>query len=544
MVGAALSAVLAQAADGPVVAVNGGQIQGRLLPAPGGAAFKGIPYAAPPMDERRWREPQPLAPWSGVLPADAYRPGCGQMVEAANGGKVATEDCLYLNVWTPQWPAASAKKPVMLWINGGELGGGSGSLRAGGESLIRHGVVLVSANYRGTLLGMMGHPELTAESPHHFSANYTIYDEIAVLRWIHDNIARFVGDPSNVTVFSQSGGAHITSILLTSPMTRGLIHRAILDSGAPIQPTRPYLRLEELEQIGVVTAQMLQAPATEQVKFLRGLPASELAGGDMMRAVRARLLEMNGAAYDEGTDGYGIPQPPNEVWEAHKEAAIPLMIGSNGQDTGLAIGETAPLDGSASADQVAAWENGILDVFYGQDADLLQRARQIYGLRGSPNEIASYAPWGTPVQQMGVDLNHRCGVALSAALHSTIAPTYQFEFTRTTPGHPPSHGAELRYLFGYDDLTDDSDRRYSEVMQRYWTNFAKTGNPNGPDLPVWSKYDVKTKPSMDFASDGPMPTRAVRAAACAPFNEKYARHPDALSSGANLKLRVSAAGGR
>src|SRR5258706_3896534 len=166
------SPVHAQTAPaGPVVAAAGGKVQGRPLPEPGGAVFKGIPYAAPPVGELRWRETQPVKPWQGVLEVGEFRAGCGQSVAGADGANVATEDCLYLNVWAPERPAG-AKQPVIFWINGGELAGGSGALREGTESLARQGVILVSANNRGTLLGMMGHPELTSESSHHSSANY------------------------------------------------------------------------------------------------------------------------------------------------------------------------------------------------------------------------------------------------------------------------------------------------------------------------------------------------------------------------------------
>lgn len=530
------SASLAEGPAGPVVTVTGGQVQGRPLPAPGGAVFKGIPYAAPPTGNLRWRETQPVKPWTGVLQAGEFRQGCGQTPRGeAGAAKATTEDCLYLNVWAPEWPMR-AKMPVMFWINGGELAGGSGALKSGAESLARHGVILVSANYRGTLLGMMGHPELTAESPHHSSANYGILDEIAVLNWIHENIAQFGGDPGNVTVFGQSGGSHLTSMLLASPLTKGLIDRAILHSGAPMQSIRPYLTLAQLEQIGVVTGQVLKAPSAGRIKYLRDLPASEIVAA--MPAVRTRLLETTGQAYDEGTDGYAIPRPPNEVWTAHEEAHVPLMIGSTAHDTTATIAGEDPLGPNASPEETAAWEKRLLEIFYGKYPDLLSEALKNYGLAGSgPNAVSDYPPYGSPLLQLGVDLNHRCSAELSASLHSAVAPTWQFEFTRTTPGHLPSHGSELRYIFGYDDLADQSDRAYSDSMQRYWTNFAKTGDPNGPGLPVWTKYDAGTKPSLDFATDGPVERKASRAIACAPYVEKYTRDPKLLSNGDNLRVR-------
>ncbi|MBC2666098.1 carboxylesterase family protein [Novosphingobium flavum] len=521
----------AQERAGPVVAVTGGQVRGDFMPGPGGAAFKGIPYAAPPMGDLRWRETRPLKPWRGVLAAGVYRPGCGQMDPAT---KQAGEDCLFLNVWSPEWPART-KKPVIFWINGGELFGGSGALKPGSESLARQGVVLVSANYRGTLLGMMGHAELAAESPHRSSANYMLHDQVAVLNWIHRNIARFGGDPDNVTIFGQSGGGHSVSMLLASPLTKGLVHRAIIDSGAPMQVPRPYVTRQELEQIGTVTAEVLHAPKTDTIRYLRALPAAQVVAA--MPEVRARLLAMGGEAYDEGTDGYVIPVPPGEVWAAHNEHHVPLIIGSTSQDTAGTIRGVAVPGPGASIEAVAAWKKEALELFYGKDADLLEAATRIYGLRGKPDEQTDYAPYGTQVQQLGTDLNHRCGTIYSAALHSKVAPTWLFEFSRTTPGKLPVHSSELPYLFGHDDLPDAAARAYSGMMQRYWVNFARSGNPNGPGLPQWPGYEPTSRASIEFANEGPVVRKGMRVAACAPYEAKLARDPRPLTGGLGTWIR-------
>jgi para-nitrobenzyl esterase len=532
----ASSISFAQDTSGPIVSVTGGQVQGRSLPAPGGAVFKGVPFAAPPVGELRWRETQPVKPWTGVLQAREFRSGCGELLPGRDNKKADLEDCLYLNVWTPEWPMAGKKLPVIFWITGNELNGSSGALKDGAESLARHGVVLVSINYRGTLLGLMGHPELTAESPHHTSGNYGILDQIAALNWVHDNIAHFGGDPGNITVFGQSGGGHATSMLLSSPLTKGLIHRAIIDSGEPLQSVRPYLRENEMEEIGITTAQVLNAPPTDQIKYLRGLPAYDLVS--VVEQVRAWLVALhNGQSFDEGTDGFAIPQPTNEVWESHKELAVPLLIGSTAADTGAAPTGIGRLDSKASPEETLGWERLLLEEFYGKEPDLLERALHIYGLRSGPNEVSTYPPYGPPVQQLGVDLNHRCSVQLSATVHSTIAPTWVFEFTRATPGHPAAHGSELRYIFGYKDLEDEAARKQSDIMQQYWTNFAKTGDPNGPGLPEWPKYDPATKRSLEFANDGPIQRNEIRAKACALFIEKYNREPHILSSGADLRVK-------
>jgi para-nitrobenzyl esterase len=522
---------LAQNSAGPLVSVAGGQVQGRMLPAPGGAVFKGIPYAAPPVGDLRWREPQPVKPWTGVRQAAEYGADC----PPANGGsdlaKTISEDCLFLNVWTPEWPS-SGRKPVMVWLHGGELTGGTGTLRSGPapqaeSSLARRGVVLVSINYRPNLLGMMGHPELTAESPHHSSGNYVIMDAIAAIRWVHDNIERFGGDPGNVTVFGQSGGAHVTSFLVTSPLTRGLIHRAIAESGAVAQFNRPILNLKQLEQMGVVAAKTLGAPSTGAIKYLRGLPASKIAAAT--DEVRQRLLEMDFQPDDEGIDGYAIPESPPEVYRSHKEAAVPMIIGSTAVDTGTMIADS-PMDANPSREEVQAWVKRVLGLFYGKYPDLLERAEKIYGLHGTPNEVSTYPPYGTIRQQLGVDLNHRCGVQATALWHSTIAPTWTFEFTRSSHG-PAVHTAELRFVFGYlsnDELTDPSARKLADMMQQYWTNFAKTGDPNGAGLPVWAKYNAATKQSVEFTDDAAVPKTGSRAVACGPFVDRLNRDPKPL----------------
>ncbi len=526
-------AARAQAPAGPVVTVSGGQVQGRPLPAPGGAVFKGIPYGAPPVGDLRWRETMPVKAWNNVLQAGDFRPGCGP---GPRGTNTAVEDCLYLNVWAPQWPASGTKLPVMFWIHGGELAGGSGSLAAGSESLARRGVILVSANYRGTLLGMMGHPELTAESPHHASSNYPIIDEIAVLKWIHANIAKFGGDPNNVTVFGFSGGAHVTSMLLSSPQTKGLIHRAIIHSGPPMQAVRPYLTLAEMERIGTVTAELLKAPAKDQIKYLRSLPATDFV--NLMPAVRTKLLQdFNFQAYDEGTDGYAINQPTNEVWQNHKELTIPVMIGNAAVDSGSAPSGIGNLKDQATPEETLAWEKLLLEKFYSREPDLLKRALQLYGITPGPNGVSTYPPYGPPAQQVATDLNHRCGVGMSVAMHSAIAPAYQWEFSRTTNGRPPGHGSDIPYVFGVDSLPDAAARQSSDIMQKYWTNFAKTGNPNGPGLPKWPQYDAATKPAMEFTQDGPVLKTTPRKDVCAPFIEKYTRDPKRMSTGAALLVR-------
>ena len=231
LVALALLTLVAAAQEPPAVTVTGGKIQGVPLKA-GGAVFKGIPFAAPPVGDLRWREPMPVKPWTGVREATNFGARCMQ------GGEGVSEDCLYINVWTPEWPSKS-RKPVMLWIHGGgNFAGSSSEAIFDGESLARHGVVLVSANYRLGIFGFYEHPELTAESKHHASGNYGLMDQVAALRWVEQNIAQFGGDPRNVTIFGESAGALDINVLMTSPLTKGLYARLMEKAALWSSPLR------------------------------------------------------------------------------------------------------------------------------------------------------------------------------------------------------------------------------------------------------------------------------------------------------------------
>ena len=541
---------MAQDNTGPIVPVTGGQVQGQLLPAPGGAAFKGIPYAAAPVGDLRWRETGPVKPWSGVKQAVEYGPGCPE-----NGSRRPnSEDCLFINVIAPQWPAVPGKKlPVIFWINGGELTGGAASFRPGSESLARHGVILVSANYRGQLFGMVGHPDLTAESPHHASGNYMYFDEVAALKWVHANIARFGGDPDNVTLMGQSGGAHFISMFLTSPMAKGLIQRAIVESGS-VADIRPYLTAKELEQMGVLMAQALNAPSTGALAYLRSLPAEKISSA--MAAVRAGMAKANYNSYDEGIDGYTVPRNPAEVYREHKELAIPLMIGHTARDSGVVNAADPKATFSASSGHVlnpvpqndveeAAWAKSALQTYYGQYPDLLDQALKAYGVGSPAKENIHYAPYGTLAQQIGSDINHRCGTRVTTNWHSVIAPTWEWEFSRSV-GRPALHGSELTYVFGTlskEQLADPNAVKVRDIMQTYWTNFAKTGNPNGPGVPEWPQFNAAHPQSIEIVDDAAVARTNNRAEACAPYIEKFKRDPHPMLGGENRAIRPGNLGG-
>ena len=520
----------AQEPAGPVVAVTGGEVQGRLLPAAGGAVFKGIPFAQPPVGELRWREPQPLKAWTGVRQAAEYGATCAQAESGWNkiAAAAAKEDCLFLNIWAPEWPPKT-KKAVMFWIHGGGNTGGS-ALGAGGieppfdgNSLARHGVVVVTINYRLGLFGFIGHPELTAESPNHASGGYGLLDQIAALKWVRDNIARFGGDPGNVTVFGQSAGAQNTSILMTSPLTKGLFQKAITESGTPMISDKRLQTPAQMEQLGVSLAEALKAPSTGAMKYLRSLPASEILAA--MPEFRKRL---NGLILDVGMDGYVVPQFSPEVYRSGKQLPIPMIIGSNGRESGGAPRPGSP-EASRSPEELRAAFKTRVEAAYGKYPDLLERALKVYGFSGPENEVSTYPPYGTVEAQQGTDLSFRCEADVIAGWHSAVAPTWRYEFTGGTAAHPPLHSAELSFVFGYlaDQESAESARKLSAAIQQYWTNFAKTGDPNGQGLPAWPRHDVKTRQYLELSNDGPLQKAALRGTACAVYQEKLTRDLDA-----------------
>jgi para-nitrobenzyl esterase len=263
-----------------VVNTTSGKVRG-IIRNGGGAEFLGIPFAQPPIGDLRWRDPQPVKPWKGVRDSSSFGAPCAQAIlggwnrREAETGK---EDCLFLNVITPEWPAKKPL-PVMFWIHGGVNAGGTASSALYKDgTLPQHGILLVTANYRLGIFGFMAHPELTRESSHHAAGNYGLLDQIAALRWVHDNIARLGGDPNNVTVVGQSAGAQDTSLLMTSPLAKGLFHRAIVQSGSAINPPIP--SLSDAERVGEKIAAALNAPAAEgAIKYLRQLAAQDLLKG-------------------------------------------------------------------------------------------------------------------------------------------------------------------------------------------------------------------------------------------------------------------------
>ena len=488
----------AGAAD-PVVSVTGGEIRGVLLPEPGGAAFKGIPYAAPPLGDLRWREPAPVVPWTGVRDANTFGASCVQQISTWNKQEATgnQEDCLYLNVWTPEWPSKSAK-PVMVWLHGGgNTGGGASVDYFDGVSLSRRGVTLVTINYRLGLFGFFVHPGLTAESPHHSSGNYGLLDQVAALRWVAENIARFGGDPKKVTLFGQSAGAIDTGYLLASPLSKGLLQRAIQESGPPIRDAAP---LANAEEQGAKFAAVMKAPAgAEAIKFFRSLPAADL----QKAAVAAR--GENGPPMGPVVDGWVLPSSSAEIFASGRQLPVPLIIGNNAREMGAPASPEALKKGIAAS--------------FGNAA---AKAEELYGVAdgGKGNDDPLYGP---AAAQFAADTRFRCGSIAEAIWHSDQKlPVYEYQFDHAIAGRPATqHSAELPYVFGnllpggfLGGAYVEADRKISNEIQEYWTNFAKTGDPNGGSLPSWPKFSASARAYLEFTDNGPAAKEGLRRAIC------------------------------
>jgi len=486
----------------PEVSVTGGELRGRTMANPGGAVFKGIPYAAAPVGDLRWREPATVAPWNGVRDAGAYGPSCVQRISGWNTQEASgnQEDCLYLNVWTAEWPSAT-EKPVMLWIHGGgNTGGGAAVDYFDGASLSRMGVVVVTINYRLGMFGFFAHPELTAESMHHSSGNYGMLDQLAALRWVRDNIAQFGGDPNNVTIFGQSAGGRDSGFMLATPLSKGLIHRVIQQSGSPTQRSRT---LRDAEREGEDFAASLRAPAgAAGVRFLRNQPAQEL-----LQAAADADLDLGMPP----TDGWFMPDDSASMFASATQNALPLLIGNNAQEQG--------------ATQLPELRTAVTDAF-GINAD---KALAFFGLTSS-EEGNSDPLYGTASRQYRADTGQRCNSLQQAMWHSNAgSAVYYYQFNRPIPGQTATrHSAEVPFVFGnllpYGFLSGpatDADRAASKQLQTYWTNIARTGAPNSAGLTAWPRFDSKERNYLEITNNGPVAGSGLRRQICDLYMENY-----------------------
>ena len=482
----------ASAANAPHVRTVNGTVAGMVLPS-GVRAFRGIPFAAPPVRELRWRPPQPAANWQGVRKADRFADQCmqariyGDMMFRNSG---VSEDCLYLNVWMP--PAnGAAKLPVLFYIYGGGFAAGDGSEpRYDGESMAKRGIVVVTISHRLGIFGFFSHPQLAAESPHHASGNYGLMDQMAALKWVQANIASFGGDPKRVTIAGESAGSFSVSAQMASPLAKDLFAGAIGESGAFFSTTIPTPSHTETEPNGTKFGEFVSARSLDA---LRALSATE-------------LLEASGRPgaprFGPNVDGWFFPEAPSVTFAAGRQAHVPLLAGWNSEEmTGRALTQEAPSPEVARAQFAKAFGNRANDAASVFPAGTAAEAQQSLTDLASDRFIG-YSTW------KWLDLQAK----------TSGKPVYRYYYARPRPplvasmgdarpglaggivrggggnAPPPAtgavHSAEIEYALGNLPLNPvfawtPDDHKVSATMQGFFENFIKTGNPNGAGLPQW-----------------------------------------------------------
>lgn len=478
---------------------------GTLLGATDGLvdSFKGIPYAAPPVGEFRWRPPQPVTPWEGTRKAKEFGPSCAQAGWGAAPGTIAagsSEDCLYLNVWRPAGAKMGAKLPVMVWIHGGGFTGGSGN--TSGDGFAKQGVVLVTINYRLGRLGHFAFPALSKEHPEESKGSYAFMDQIAALKWVQQNISSFGGNPENVTIFGFSAGGVSIHSLLTIPAARGLFQKAIGHSsggrdgvltGRPInkENASPYYPVSA-ETIGVNFARKHGIEGTDAAALakLRALTVAEVVSG-------GETDGQGGPRIYPGPilDGKFVTETAESTYKAGRQAPVPVIMGNNIAEIG------GPFVNSSSTKEALFSLFGVLE----------SEAKAAYDPDGSKTFAEVQARfntdkvWAEPAR------------FTARAFEAIGEPAYIFLFSYVPAGlkdrmpFGPGHGTDISFVF--DNLgtggfgpppppPTEQDKEVARMMNAYWVNFAKTGDPNGKGLPKWSLNNPKTNEILEIQPDG------------------------------------------
>jgi para-nitrobenzyl esterase len=466
-----------------IVRVAEGQLAGVASPDGSNVSFKGIPFAAPPIGDRRWRAPQPVTPWQGVRKADAFSASCIQnIVEArkpwthefmAHGD--TSEDCLYLNVWTPA-RAASDRRPVLVFIHGGGNTEGAGSIAVyDGAGLASKGLVVVTINYRLGAFGFLAHPELTQEAPYHGSGNYALLDQIAAVKWVKANIASFGGDPARITVAGQSAGAFGVRNFLISPLAARTFHRAIAESGVSLSGFGASRTLADAEPDGVRFARAKNAASIAE---LRGMPAQQIAAPPV-----------GGAPFRWGTviDNYALVDGEADAFAAGTHNDVPVLTGTNRDESGAMPQPTIT---------AAAFQKQI-------EQRYADRAGEFLKLFPAASDDEARVSQNASARDVA-----RVTTSLWAAARAKTAKanTFTYFWDHTLPGPDAAqygafHTSEVPYVMNTLAFSDRpftaDDRRIADMMSSYWANFAAAGDPNGEGLPRWPSVSERPDQTMN-----------------------------------------------
>ncbi len=478
------SAAVAQPVE-PVV-VDGGLLRGVVED--GLTIYRGIPYAAAPVGSLRWRPPQPAPVWEGVRVAAEYGRACIQSNPAIKNLPAPSEDCLVLNVWTPA-TRANERLPVMVWIHGGGFVAGTPAEQLyHGEWLAKKGVVVVSVAYRLGVFGFLAHPELSAESGHRVSGNYGLLDTIAGLQWVQKNVAAFGGDPRRVTIFGESAGAIAVSQLCASPLAKGLFQAAISQSGGSFGPVRPgggpgenMQPLDAAEQAGAAWARSAGASSLAE---LRRMPADTLL---------AAAQGQRGISWPV-TDWWVIPDDQHRLYEAGRYNDVPVLIGYN-SDEGASFGSPPSQDAYLESvrQRYERFADRLLAAYPGGDTAAVKKtARDL-----TRDTAFGWHTWAWARLQV------RTGTSKVFLYYFDEHPEYPADSPRA--GYGAAHAAELPYLFRQlrehnRPPATPADEAVSDLLRTYWTNFARTGNPNGAGLPDWPAFTPATPRMLHVAS--------------------------------------------
>ena len=457
-----------------VLKVDGGQIAGTTIE--GVRVFKGIPFAASPVGDLRWKAPQPVVPWTGVKNADTFGAQCMQTPYPEGSPYAApaqptSEDCLYLNVYTAA--KNGDRRPVMVWIHGGAWTRGSGSLATyDGRTLAKKGVVVVTVNYRLGVFGFLAHPELTAESPHHSSGNYAILDHVAALEWVRRNIASFGGNPANVTIFGESAGSWSVNVVQATPLAKGLFQRAIGESGGQFSRTASLATAEG----GGVT--FMKAAGADSIKALRALPAEKIQASPFLRSAI-------------NVDGWVLPADVRTTFAERKQNPAPVLVGSNAN-------EWTTLSNPAQFPKTMADYRKRVETQYG---DAVKDYDAVYPVHSDADIAQALLAVG---RDQTFTLEMRTWARMVTA---SGAKAFVYQFTHVPPSPNAAtwgayHASEIPYVFGTLKNRSwpftDVDFKLSDEMSGYWINFATSGDPNGKGLPKWTPYDAANEPYLEL----------------------------------------------